>query len=108
MPCGHCGFAGDLEQKIHQAVREEPIVDQHDADTGMTYDTIVTVSVCPNCNKLTMESYGWADGYMEPEDAKVETLYPARPSYDGIPESVAAEYRRAQGVRSEPVFYAVG
>jgi hypothetical protein len=107
MACGHCGFSGDLEQKVHTAVKEVPITDTDGRDLGVTYDTMVTVSVCPNCDRLTFESYGWAD-FMDPGDVVVEVLYPAAPSYDGIPEPVAAEYRRAQRVKSEPVFYAVG
>jgi len=107
MACGHCGFPGDLDQRVHEAVRSTPIIDQNDEDTGATYDTVVTVSLCPRCNKLTLESYGWSD-LMDPTDVQVETLYPAPPAYDGIPEAVAKEYRRAQRVRSEPVFYAVG
>ena len=47
-----------------------------------------------------MESYDWAD-FMDPEDVEVVTLYPAPPSYDGIPQPVATEYRRAQRVRSD-------
>jgi hypothetical protein len=107
MACGHCGFTGDLDQKIHEAVKSSPILDQHGAETGVTYDTVVTVSLCPQCDKLTLESYGWSD-FMDPTEARVERLYPAPPSYEGIPEAVASEYRRAQRVRSEPVFYAVG
>ena len=107
MACGHCGFAGDLDQKVQTTVRSEPIIDNDGQDIGLTYDTVVSVSVCPRCHKLTLESYDWSD-FIDPPDVQIETLYPAPPSYDGIPDAVAREYRRAQRVRSEPVFYAVG
>lgn len=107
MACGHCDFGGELEQNVHQVIKRVPVRDQQGRDTGESIDTVAAVYLCPSCEKLTLQSYVWSDLF-DPEDVRVNTLYPAAPTFEGIPEPVASEYRRAQGVRSERVFYAVG
>jgi hypothetical protein len=107
MACGHCGFTGELEQKVHQAVKTEPVRDHDGHELNEDYSLFASVYICPACDKLTFESYWWGD-FLDPTDVVVDRLYPAEPSYDGIPELVADEYRRARRVRAEQVFYAVG
>jgi hypothetical protein len=46
MACGHCGFAGELDRKVSQAIRTEDIYDQHDNPTGAEWSEFVEVLRC--------------------------------------------------------------
>jgi hypothetical protein len=104
MPCNHCGFGGELEQKLHGVIKR---VTSDNPSTGpIDFDTIARVRVCPVCDKLTLERYHWHD-FLDPGDVDIEVLYPPEPDLSGLPARVEKEYARARRVRAEPVFYTV-
>ena len=108
MMCGHCGFTGDLDQKVSKAIRTEDICDQHGNPTGGEWSEVVEVLRCPSCSGLTLRLYDWSD-FLDPQDVVVRVLYPQPRDASGLPPAVASEYAKAQRVRGiDPDYFAVG
>jgi hypothetical protein len=105
MACHHCGFQGDLDQKVNEVVKRVTWTDERTGEE-IDHDTLARVLICPSCEKLTVDTYKWSD-LMDPLDVQVTVLYPEAPELDGLPDRVRKEFGRAQRVRTEPVFYAV-
>jgi hypothetical protein len=72
-------------------------------DSGITWSegSIFELLKCPACAALTLRSYYWHDGYMDPGDTVTyQTLYPSeRVRPRGLPEPLANDYEAAQRVK---------
>ena len=66
-------------------------------DAGTIYELLL----CPACQSVSLRSYYWHDGAMDPSEITPKTLYPAQSdSPVGLPDSIARAYDAAKKVRN--------
>lgn len=105
--CGHCGFTGGLVHK--GTVTAESNTEFHKGYGDVDVQVIWSLSRCPNCEQPTLETYVWADPFSDPEDTRVDQLYPTPLDNSALPARVQKLYDAALRVKLvEPSFYAVG
>lgn len=74
--------------------------DYQDGQLSHEAGTVFELLLCPACDAVSLRSYFWHDGAMDPSDIEFKTLYP--PAIDqpiGLPEEVARLFDSAQQVR---------
>jgi len=66
---------------------------------GESYE-VYEIKICPSCNEIMFFKYFWHD-YMEPEDVKIEILFPQNNNIpSGLPEKIYKAYEAALKVRN--------
>src|SRR5437016_724532 len=99
MPCGHCGFPGELVQKANCVLRSETVEEPHGEEVEWTENA--RIMVCPACSRPTLDVYDWSD-WLDPEAIMFRVLYPPRRDYSALPSAVRNEYDKTQHVKAMP------
>ena len=107
MPCGHCGFTGDLSEKSFATIKTVEYVSP-DGFTDYQWYIHARVMQCPGCEGLIFYTYReWH--YEDPADWPVTILYPQPPDVRGLPEKVREFYEKALPTKaSDPTSFVVG
>jgi hypothetical protein len=107
--CGHCGPENSLEclGRVVLSTRSdaEPIGDRYMQE--ITTERIAQIRRCNGCSNLTLETYTWVDGYMEPEDVVLQQLYPQERSFAELPPRVRDRYQAMLELQHAPDAFAV-
>src|SRR4051794_37539916 len=86
IPCGHCGFKAGPEHKGN--VTAETTSQWSDQVGDYTVELIWSLSRCPNCEQPTLDSYIWAEPFTDPEDVRVDRIYPTALDNSALPPRV--------------------
>jgi Domain of unknown function (DUF4145) len=85
-----------------RVVANYPDTTEHE-DQGVTWTAgnVFELLKCPACGAMTLRSYYWHDGLMEPgDDVDYQVLYPSeRAKPRGLPDGLASDYEAAQRVK---------
>jgi hypothetical protein len=106
--CGHCGREGTVEWK------GQVQVDSHTAkhrvgpyESDVEIQRIAGVGYCGSCEQITLETYAWADEFMEPDDVHAERLYPLDRDLGDLPDRVRDRYAAMLELQHAPDAFAV-
>src|SRR3954454_9189807 len=84
--CGHCGFAGDLDEVARPVVRtQRSMTDLYGEIEARIYWFLYR---CGRCGKATLEEDHWCDEFSDPEDETAVQLFPASQDNSAIPDAV--------------------
>jgi Domain of unknown function (DUF4145) len=105
--CGHCGFAGDLDEVARPVVRaQRSMTDLYGEIETRTYWFLYR---CGRCGKATLEEDRWCDEFSDPEEDTAVQLFPASQDNSAIPDAVKRPYWEANRIKGDaPGLYAVG
>lgn len=96
--CGHCS-----NRVPHEIVAVYSRVETHENEPGgYPHDSgaVFELIVCPACQEVSLQTYFWHE-YAEPEDIKMEILYPvANKTPLGMPPKLESAYQAAVRVKS--------
>lgn len=107
MLCGHCGFAGDLNEKSLITIKTWGYLSP-DGFIDDRRHIHARVMQCPGCEGLTFYTYReWH--YQDPADWPITMLYPQPPDVHDLPDKVRESYEKALPAKvSDPTSFVVG
>src|SRR5262245_12454898 len=88
--CGHCHNSAPMRiVAIHPDTME-----YEEKGTTWTAGNVFELLKCPACSAMTLRSYYWHDGLMDPgDDRDYQVLYPSeRGRPRGLPDRLATDY----------------
>lgn len=107
MPCGHCGFTGDLSEKSFATIKTGEHVSD-DIFGNYQWHIYARVMQCPGCEGLTFFIYRECD-LQDPTDWPMKVLYPQSPDVHDLPGKVKKSYEKVFPVKArDPASFVVG
>ena len=104
LSCPHCGFRGPIDEKglypLERGVCENELF-------SYEWGRFVSVYLCPQCDRVTIWRYVWADHTPE-ERSETLRLYPVERDNAELPDTVAHRLSEAETARGgDPGVYGV-
>lgn len=97
MRCGHC--ENKVRMKIVATYDQVQSYEDHKSGIEWQAGPIWELAICPACSNLTLRRIKWHE-YFEPEELKMEILYPsAIKPLTGLPPKINEAYQAALRVR---------